>query len=397
MKRVSLLLVIIIVAVGCNNVEKTHSRAMVIDTHTDTPMLMVNKGLDLSERHSSPDSRVDFPRLQEGGVDAIFFALFTGQKERVPENYDAVYNLSRQMIDSTRANVSRNSDMVSLATSSSVIEEISKQGKTAICLGMENGFPIAKDLNRVDEFYNLGVRYITLCHSSNNDICDSSTDPVGPEHNGVSEFGKEVIARMNQLGMIIDVSHISDDAFYDVIELSKAPVIASHSSVRSICGHPRNMSDEMIKKLAENGGVIQICILGNYISDADTTSMNYNKKQKLRLKYNNWQYKNEEERKAAWAEYDAINREYPPVLPTVADAVDHIDYVVDLVGVDYAGIGSDFDGGGGLADCRDVSDFPEITRELVKRGYTSEEIEKIWGGNFLRVYKAVEAVAAKTN
>jgi membrane dipeptidase len=125
--------------------------------------------------------------------------------------------------------------------------------------------------------------------------------------------------------------------------------------------------------------------------------MNYNKKQKLRLKYNNWQYKNEEERKAAWAEYDAINREYPPVLPTVADAVDHIDYVVDLVGVDYAGIGSDFDGGGGLADCRDVSDFPEITRELVKRGYTSEEIEKIWGGNFLRVYKAVEAVAAKTN
>ncbi|MCF8360120.1 MAG: dipeptidase [Prolixibacteraceae bacterium] len=397
MKRAALLLVVLIIITGCNKVEKIHSGAVVIDTHTDTPMLMVNKGLNLSQRHEPPGSCVDFPRLKEGGVDAIFFALFTGQKERVSENYDAVYNLAHQMIDSTRVNVSRNSDMVGLATSSSAIEEISKQGKTAICLGMENGFPIAKDLRRVDVFYNLGVRYITLCHSSNNDICDSSTDPVRPEHNGVSEFGKAVIARMNQLGMIIDVSHISDDAFYDVIELSKAPVIASHSSVRSICDHPRNMSDEMIKQLAENGGVIQICILGNYISDADTTSMNYIKKEELRLKYNNWQYKNEEERKAAWAEYDAINREYPPVLPTVADAVDHIDYVVELVGVDYVGIGSDFDGGGGLANCRDVSEFPEITRELVKRGYTSEEIEKIWGGNFLRVYKAVEAIAVKTN
>ncbi|MBN1926738.1 MAG: dipeptidase [Prolixibacteraceae bacterium] len=397
MKRTALLLIVLIVVAGCNNFEKIHSEALVIDTHTDTPMLMVNEWFDLSKRHSPPDFRVDIPRLKEGEVDAIFFALFTGQKERTTENYLAVYNLAHQMLDSTLTGISRNSDKVALATSSSGIEEISKKGKTAICLGMENGFPIAKDLSRIDEFYDLGVRYITLCHSSNNDICDSSTDPTGPEHNGVSEFGKEVITRMNQLGMIIDVSHISDDSFFDVIKYSKAPVIASHSSVRSICNHPRNLSDEMIKQLAQNGGVIQICILGMYIREADTTSTNYIKREELRKKYNNWQYANDDERKAAWAEYDSINRVFPVELPTVAEAVDHIDYVVNLVGIDHVGIGSDFDGGGGLADCRDVSEFPNITRELVNRGYSLKDIEKIWGGNFLRVFKEVEAVAAKNN
>jgi len=155
------------------------------------------------------------------------------------------------------------------------------------------------------------------------------------------------------------------------------------------------MSDDMISALAEKGGVIQICILGNYIRDADTTSMNYIKRNELRIKYNNWQYANEEQRKAAWAEWDAINKEYPQELPTIAEAVDHIDYVVNLVGVDYVGIGSDFDGGGGLADCEDVADFPKITDELIKRGYTEEEIYKIWGGNFIRVFKAVEEIALK--
>ncbi len=259
---------------------------------------------------------------------------------------------------------------------------------------MENGYPIGKDISRVEYFYNRGVRYVTLCHSTNNDICDSSTDSKGAEHDGLSDFGREVVQKMNELGMIIDVSHISDKSFYDVIELSKAPVIASHSSVRSLCNHPRNMSDKMIKTLASHNGVIQICLLGNYIKEADTTSMNFVKKRELKKKYNGYQYKNEAERDSAWAEWDRINQKYPQVLPTIADAVDHIDHVVKLVGVNYVGIGSDFDGsGGGLADCKDVSDYPAITEELLRRGYSREDIEKIWGENFRRVFKEIEKVS----
>ena len=372
---------------------RIHEKAITIDTHVDTPMKFVNKGFDISAEHEAPSSRVDLPRMQSGGLDAIFFAIFTGQKERTPENYKQAYDLACQMIDSTKASLVANKKKASLALKSNDVVKLSKKNKKAIYLGMENGFPVGTDLSRVEEFYNHGIRYLTLCHTSNNDICDSSTDKKGPEHNGVSEFGKKVIAEMNRLGMTVDVSHISDKAFYDVIKLSKAPVIASHSSARAECDHPRNMSDNMIKALAKNNGVIQICILGDYIRPADTTSMNYIKMEELRIKYNDYQFKNDEERKAAWAEWNKINEDYPPVLPTIKDAVDHIDHVVNLVGVDYVGIGSDFDGGGGLADCTSVADFPKITEELIARGYSEEDICKIWGGNFLRVFEAVETVS----
>ncbi|HNW50501.1 MAG TPA: dipeptidase [Prolixibacteraceae bacterium] len=367
-----------------------HKNAIVIDTHTDTPMLLVEQGINLREKHVAPASRVDYPRLKEGGVDAIFFGLFTSQKPRMPENTQEAYNTASQMLDSIAVSVGKNRDLVSLAYASDDAKRISGEGKTAIYLGMENGFPIGTDISRVKMFYDRGVRYITLCHSSNNDICDSSTDPKGSEYNGLSDFGKEVVAEMNRLGMLVDVSHISDSAFYDVLRLCKAPVFASHSSVRSICNHPRNMSDDMIRKLAEKGGVIQICILDDYIREADTTSMNYIKKEELRIKYHDWDFANDSERKLAWATWDEIDSLYPVQQPCIAQAVNHIDYVVKLVGIDHVGIGSDFDGGGGLSDCDDVACFPKITEELVKRGYSEEDIDKIWGGNFLRVFKEVE-------
>jgi len=372
-------------------VARAHHRAVVIDTHTDTPMDMANQWFNLAERHEAPASRVDIPRLIEGDVDAIFFGLFTSQRLRTLENYDQAYGLANRMLDSVQVAVVRNSRTIGMATSADGIRWLSKHHKIAICIGMENGFPIAKELSRISEFYNRGVRYITLCHTSNNDICDSSTDPAGAEHNGLSSFGREVVAEMNRLGMVIDISHVSDKAFFDVIETSHAPVIASHSSVRGLCDVKRNMSDEMIKVLAHNGGVIQICILGAYIAPEDSNSENYIKHEALRLKYHNWQYRDDNERKAAWNSYDSLNKFCPPVLPTIAQAVDHIDYVVKLVGIDYVGIGSDFDGGGGLADCTDVADFPKITAELLKRGYTQKQIDKIWGGNFLRVFTAVES------
>jgi len=370
-----------------------HEKAITIDTHCDTPMKFTHSAFDIGREHPASEGRVDIPKMEQGGLDAIFFALFTSQRDRTEANYQRAYELSHLMIDSVNKALDRYSHKAQLATSANDVAKLSEAGKRAIYLGMENGFPLAKDINRVEEFYKRGVRYITLAHTSNNDLCDSSTDKKGPEHNGLSAFGKEVVSEMNRLGMLIDVSHISDKAFYDVLDHTTAPVIASHSSARAVCDHPRNMSDSMIQALAKNGGVIQICILGAYIQPEDTTSMNYLKKQALRAKYHNFDYKNDAERKQAWAEWHQINKDYPPHLPTVADAVDHIDHVVKLVGIDYVGIGSDFDGGGALTDCQNVSQFPNITQELINRGYSNEEIEKIWGGNFLRVFKQVEATA----
>jgi membrane dipeptidase len=196
--------------------------------------------------------------------------------------------------------------------------------------------------------------------------------------------------------MIIDVSHISDKSFYDVVRLSKAPVIASHSSVRAIAHHPRNMTDNMIRALAKNGGVIQICLLDDYVKAPDTTTVRYKKMQELREIYNNeYETMSEEEKQAFRKLWRETGEKYPKELPTVADLVDHIDHVKNLVGIDYVGIGSDFDGGGGLYDCQDVSQFPNITREMLRRGYTEEEILKVWGGNFFRVFKEVEERAKK--
>jgi membrane dipeptidase len=380
--------------IPARQVLKVHQRAIVIDTHTDTPLEIIKGDYDPGIKHpSGSNQKVDFPRLLEGGVDAVFFALFTRQNERTRENYEHAYEMANRMLQTTLKTIQGNSRTVDVALSTEDIPKITADKKTAIFFGMENGFPLAKDLSRIQEFYNKGVRYITLCHSLNNDICDSSTDPEGSENNGLSDYGKEVVAEMNRLGMMVDVSHISDKAFYDVLAVTKAPVIASHSSVRALCGHPRNMSDDMIQALARNGGVIQICMLGAYLVPEDTTSINYLKMNELKNKYHNWQYRDEAEHKRASAEWDSVNKLYPPFLPKVADAVDHIDHVVKLVGVDYVGIGSDFDGGGELSDCRDIADFPAITAELLKRGYSRENISKIWGGNFLRVFGQVEKLS----
>jgi len=375
-------------------VREIHDKILTVDTHCDTPMAILDDKFDVGKRNNPPQSRVDFPRMKEGGLDAIFFAAFTGQRERTSENIENAYKMANQMIDATYEACRKYNDMAEVATNSADALRLEKQGKSAIYIGMENGFPLGTDIKRVKEFYDRGVRYITLCHSLNNDICDSSSDRKGPEHNGLSDFGKEVVNEMNSLGMMVDVSHISDKAFYDVIKLSKAPVIASHSSVRAIAHHNRNMTDEMIKTLAKNGGVLQICLLDVYIKDPDTTTVRYKKEKELNRIYDTgYESMTNDEKKKLREEWRSLRENYPNVLPTVADCVDHIDYVKNLVGIDYVGIGSDFDGGGGVNGCADVSEFPNITAEMLKRGYTGEEISKVWGGNFFRVFKQVETLA----
>jgi membrane dipeptidase len=374
--------------------QRIHAKCLTIDTHCDTPMQMIKPGFNIRDEHKAPKSRVDLPRMKSGGLDAMFFAVFTGQKPCTEENYQKTYALANQMLDSIHSMVKHNSDLVTLALKADDLERIEKTGKRAAYIGMENGFPLAKDVSRVEEFYKKGVRYITLCHSFHNDICDSSSDAAPAEHNGVSDFGKQVIAEMNRLGMMVDVSHASDQSFFDAVELSKAPVIASHSSVRSVALHNRNMTDEMIKKLAQKGGVIQICLLDVYIKEPDTTSVKFQTERRLHKIYRTTYNTMSEAEKAVFdKEWEDVQANYASELPTVKDMVDHIDYVKNLVGVDYVGIGSDFDGGGGLRDCADVSQFPNITLELVRRGYTESEIKKIWGGNLLRVFRAVEKAA----
>ncbi|MDP2887500.1 MAG: dipeptidase [Bacteroidota bacterium] len=379
-------------------VQRIHDRCLTVDTHCDTPMQMIKPGFNIREEHLSPNSRVDLPRMKSGGLDAMFFAAFTGQKPCTEENYAKTHAIANQMIDSLHSMVGKNQDIATLALSADDLARIEKTGKRAVYIGMENGFPLAKDISRVEEYYKKGVRYITLCHSYHNDICDSSSDSKPAEHNGVSEFGKQVIAEMNRLGMMVDVSHASDKSFFDVLEYSKAPVIASHSSVRAVAKHNRNMTDEMIKKLAEKGGVIQICLLDDYIKEPDTTSVKFRRMKQVMKKYREGAGKmTDTEREALSKEWEEVGAMNPENLPTVKNMVDHIDHVKNLVGIDYVGIGSDFDGGGGLRDCADVSQFPNITRELLLRGYSEKEIRKIWGGNLLRVFNEVEKYAANSS
>jgi len=372
-----------------------HQNALTIDTHNDTPLNMMDDDFDIGKSHDSEEDRscVDFPRMEEGGLDAAFFAVYLGQDKRDEEGHRSAKKRALKIFDSIHESVEENSEQAELALEPSDAKKIDDKEKQAVYIGLENGYPIANNLANIDTFYNLGARYITLCHTSNNDICDSSTDPDGAEHDGLSDFGEKVVNKMNEKGMIVDVSHISDQAFYDVIELSDAPVIASHSNARALCDSPRNLSDEMLKKLKENNGVIQICFLTDYIKEIDQNPKRDSAFTALREKYNSFQDLTEEERAKARKEWRAISKKYPKKLATIEDMVDHIDYVVDKIGIDYVGIGTDFDGGARLKDCMDVSQMPNVTKELVKRGYSEKEIQKIWGGNFLRVFREVEEVA----
>ena len=374
--------------------DKIHKTILTVDTHCDTPMRLMRSDFDLGVENE--DGCVDFPRMKKGGLDAEFFAVFIGQGPRTPEAYNEAYERTIETFSKIHENVSRNSEIAELAITVDDAYRIKKTGKRIAFTGIENGYPVGKDLTKVKEFYDLGARYITLSHSRNNDICDSSTDDRGPEHNGLSGFGEQVVKEMNRLGMMIDVSHISDEAFYDVLEISTSPVIASHSSCRALCESPRNLDNDMLMALKDNGGVIQICILSNYLKQPEPNPILEEKLAEVREKYNDFEDLSEEEFNKARREYYEVRNKYRK-LATVEDAVDHIDHVVQLIGVDHVGIGSDFDGGGGIEGVTDVSQMKNITLELLRRGYSRAEIEKIWGGNIMRVLRENEKLAVKTS
>lgn len=383
---------------GCNTSEeklakradKIHASILSVDTHCDTPMSFADPDFDLGVRNE--DGCVDFPRMKEGGLDAEFFAVFIGQGPRNDSAYNAVHTRALEIFSAIHTNVEKNSTMAEIALTPDDAYRLKKAGKISAFIGVENAYPIGRDLSRIKEYHDLGARYITLSHSRNNDICDSSTDAGGPEHNGLSGFGTEVVKEMNRIGMMIDVSHISDKAFYDVLNTSAAPVIASHSSCRALCENPRNLSDDMLLALRDNQGVIQICILSNYIKAPEPNPELTEKRKEIRSKYGDYNALSDEMKKIMRSEYRAMQKKYEK-LATVKDVADHIDHVVQVIGIDYVGIGTDFDGGGGVEGCRDVSEMKNITIELLRRGYTKPDIAKIWGGNIMRVFREVERVA----
>jgi len=380
--------------------QKIHEQALTIDTHGDVPTYMVSHpDFDISQEHDAhkTGSQIDFPRMKKGGLDAMFFAVYLGQGPRTPAGNAQAKEKALKLFESIHKSVKDNPKLAELAKTPEDAYRIVKSGKRAVFIGIENGWVIGNDLSLLKTYYDLGARYMTLSHSSNNDIADSSTDPKGPEHNGISPFGEKVVAEMNRLGMMVDISHVSDSTFYDAIRLSKAPVIASHSSARALSNHPRNMTDDMIKLLAKKGGVVQMNMLSNYLITPKPNPARDAAMKALREKYGNRADLTEAEQKQRYAELSASNQKYPQELATLQQVVDHIDHIVKLVGVDYVGIGADLDGGGGVKGMYDVSEAGNVTLELVKRGYSAQDIQKIWSGNLFRVMKEVEKVAAGLN
>lgn len=388
----------LLLVAGCGNNEeqlirkanKIHSSVLTVDTHCDTPMEFIRSDFDLGVKHN--DYCVDFPRMKEGGLDAEFFAVFVGQGPRDDSSYAKVHKRALDIFNAIHENISKNSSVAEVALTADDAYRIKKSGKIAAFIGVENGYAVGRNISWVKEYYDNGARYITLSHSRNNDICDSSSDPKGPENNGLSSFGADVVKEMNRLGIIIDVSHISDKSFYDVLKVTKAPIMASHSSCRALCENARNLDDKMLLALKENGGVIQICILSNYLKVPEPNPELEAKLKEIRQRYGDYESLTAEQKKSMRTEYRETEKKFKKYA-TVQDAVDHIDHVVQVIGIDYVGIGTDFDGGGGIDGCRTVADMKNITIELLKRGYSRQNIEKIWGGNIMRVLRKTEEIA----
>ena len=360
-----------------------HAQSIVADMHNDAVERYL-RGQSIEVR--SKKGHVDLFRLREGGVDISFFALWPDIRKYHPDN---MFNQTVRMLDSLHNVISRNSDIVGLIKNPDDIEKVLKDKKIAVGIGIEDGAALEGDLGKLEYFYKRGVRYITLTWNYSNEIATSSRDETyeaASGFSGLTEFGIQVVRRMNELGMMIDVSHSGIETFYDVIKTSSKPVIASHSGVYGICPHHRNLNDNQIKKLAQNGGVLFINFSPFFLKKGFSKTYMLARKMADAIEDSIQAgiYQRPFDRSAF------IHQHIDPIYPSVKDVVDHIEYVVHLVGEDYVGLGSDFDGipltPAGLSD---ISKMPNITKELVRRGYKQKSIEKILGGNFIRVFKTV--------
>ena len=369
-----------------------HFRSLVMDTHDDTTQLLLHPNFDLGVRHDDGD--IDIPRMREGGLGGIFFSIWIPGSVTGPE---AVKRAIDQ-IDAVRRQVVLHPKYLALATTAEQVRRAHADGKIAVLMGVEGGHMIDDDLGVLRTFGALGVRYMTLTHFLNNNWADSSTDK--PAHNGLTDFGKQVVREMNREGIMVDISHVSDKTFYDALEISEAPLIASHSSCRALCDAPRDMTDDMIKALAAKGGVIQINYHIGFLSQKFRDAQNANPQiQKDIDAETKKRCGGDADEGCSVVQGEKVLREYVAQgkLPRVdwTLIIDHIDHAVKLVGADHVGLGSDFDGANMPYGMDDVTHLPQITDALLKKGYSDSDIQKILGGNTLRVMEATEATARK--
>jgi membrane dipeptidase len=374
--------------------KKLHFSSIVVDTHDDTTQLLLDPKFDLGERHSS--GSIDIPRMREGGMGAIFFSIWMPSKITGP----VAVQKALDQIDAVREQVREHPKDLILVTTAEQIRQAHKEGKIAALMGVEGGHMIASDLGVLRTYAALGVRYMTLTHSGNIEWADSSTDKA--VHNGLTDFGKDVVRELNRLGVMVDISHVSDKTFYDALEVSEAPLFASHSSCRAICDAPRNMTDQMMKDLAAKGGVVQI----NY--HVGFLSQEFRNAEKADPKINEAISQEVTKRCGSEAnegcmlmEGDRVTREYVAkgVLPRVdyTKIIEHIDHAVKVAGIDHVGLGSDFDGANMPFGMEDASMLPKITEALLKKGYSEGDVKKMLGENTLRLMSDVERAARELN
>jgi membrane dipeptidase len=395
-----------------------HEKVITLDTHIDfAPADLVG------ERNYTQrlDTQFNLPNMIDGGLDGLFFVVYVGQTRETqnPEalkgsGYERAYGLAVEKFDAVHHFTSEiASDKIELALDAADVRRLGSQGKKIALIGVENGYPLGDDIACVKEFYDRGARYLSLTHNGHNQLADSHTgERDGWKWNGLSSLGKEVIAEMNRLGMMVDVSHASKEAMMQTAELSKAPIIASHSSMRALCDVSRNMDDEQLLALKKSGGVMQVVAYGGFVKTTKADSTDRKAALAAARKEFNLPDANVPGQHARLhaalkalpaerrTEYEnkltEIDQQHPGDPPAaVKDFVDHIDHAVKLIGIDHVGISSDFDGGGGVLGWNDAGETFNVTLELVRRGYTEEQIEKLWGGNLLRVMGEVERIARK--
>ena len=372
-----------------------HQRLLTLDSHLDTPMSFGRPGWNMMADHTYAEdlSQVDYPRMVRGGLDGGFFAIYTAQGPRTPEGYAAARDAALKRAIEIREMVARNSGYFELATKADDAARIVTARKRVVYQSMENAYPIGKDFSLLKTFRDLGVKMIGPVHFSNNDFADSATDPKGPEWHGLSQLGKDFVAEANRLGIVIDASHASDQAFDQVLALSTAPIILSHSGAKAVFNHPRNIDDERIKKLAAAGGVIQINSYSDYMVRVPETPELDAAMRALSQKYGPYRTLSGPNFRTYVQERRAIEARYPVPRATMNDLMAHILHTLKLVGPDHVGIGLDLDGGGGVTGLDDVEGIPEITRRLVAAGYGENDLAKIWSGNVLRVLREADAKA----
>ncbi len=371
-----------------------HEQLLTLDTHLDTPANLAVLGWNIGDRHdaSRDGSQVDLPRLVQGGLDGGFWAIYTPQGPRTPAGDRAARDAALTRALAIREMVAANPKSFELALRADDATAIAARHKRVVFLSIENAYPLEADLSLLDTFYKLGVRLTGLAHFSNNDLADSATDPKGPEWQGLSEKGRSFVAEANRLGIVLDGSHASDQVLDQLILLSKTPVLLSHSGVKAVFNHPRNVDDRRLRALAASGGVIQINFLSDYLiatpkiperEAALSALFQSARKPGLTLV----------QREAVIARKHEIDRMWPVPRATFEEAIAHLLHAIQVAGIDHVGIGADFDGGGGVIGFEDSRDYPRITARLLRAGYSRDDIQKVWSGNVLRVLRAAEAYA----